>query len=140
MLINSGFRYGYFKRAGYDFIIRSDMDVFLTPLFGKWLPRHCNDFNVGGGAWWHEFSDKRLKQAANRLGLKYGGVRDLGSTWYSTPDQIRLVSYLTLFAITYLSIEEFTHVERQERIHNWPEWHYMVPITYSLRRIYLISL
>ena len=104
------------------------MDVFLTPLFGKWLPRHCNDFNVGGGAWWHEFSEKRLKQAANRLGLKYGGVRDLGSTWYSTPDQIRLVSYLTLFAITYLSIEEFTHVERQERIHNWPEWHYMVSI------------
>ena len=104
------------------------MDVFLTPLFGKWLPRHCNDFNVGGGAWWHEFSDKRLKQAANRLGLKPGGVRDLGSTWYSTPDQIRLVSYLTLFAITYLSIEEFTHVERQERIHNWPEWHYMVSI------------
>lgn len=81
---------------------------------------------MGGGAWSHKFNEKRLRQAANRLGLQYPGISDLGSTWYSTPDQIRLVSYLTLFAITYLSIEEFTHVERQELIQNWPEWHYKV--------------
>ncbi len=33
----------------YDFVLRSDSDVFLTPLFGKWIPRRCNDFVVGGG-------------------------------------------------------------------------------------------
>lgn len=38
--------YKYFKSAGYDFLIRSDMDVFLTPLFGNWLPKYCNDFYV----------------------------------------------------------------------------------------------
>jgi hypothetical protein len=38
--------YKYFKSAGYDFLIRSDMDVFLTPLFGSWLPKYCNDFYV----------------------------------------------------------------------------------------------
>lgn len=32
-----GFR--YFKTAKYDFLIRSDMDIFLTPFFGTWLPR-----------------------------------------------------------------------------------------------------
>ena len=28
--------YSYFKEANYDFLIRTDMDVFLTPLFAKW--------------------------------------------------------------------------------------------------------
>lgn len=43
--------YQYFKSAGYDFLIRSDMDVFLTPLFSKWLPNNCNDFYVGRGGY-----------------------------------------------------------------------------------------
>ena len=28
--------YEYFKLAGYDFLVRSDMDILLTPLFGEW--------------------------------------------------------------------------------------------------------
>ncbi len=104
--------YNYFKEAGYDFLIRSDMDVFLTPLFGKWLPRHCNDFYVGRGGFSTEFNDKKLKRIANNLGLKYASVKNLGSTWYSTPDQFRLVSYLTLFGMSYLSQEEFSPTER----------------------------
>ena len=28
--------YQYFKQAGYDFLIRSDIDSLLTPLFGQW--------------------------------------------------------------------------------------------------------
>ena len=31
--------YAHFKSAGYDYLIRSDMDVLLTPLFAKWLPK-----------------------------------------------------------------------------------------------------
>ena len=38
-------------KDSYDFLIRSDMDVFLTPLFGQWQPRACNDFYVGGGGY-----------------------------------------------------------------------------------------
>ncbi len=38
--------WNYFKLAGYHFLIRSDMDVFLTPLFDRWLPRNYNDFYV----------------------------------------------------------------------------------------------
>lgn len=43
--------YSYLSKAGYHFLIRSDMDVFLTPLFAKWLPRQCNDFYVGRGGY-----------------------------------------------------------------------------------------
>ena len=53
--------YSYFKQAGYNFLIRSDMDVFLTPLFGKWLPKHCNDFYVGRGGFNTPFNQIRLK-------------------------------------------------------------------------------
>ena len=38
--------WNYLKLAGYHFLIRSDMDVFLTPLFDRWLPRNYNDFYV----------------------------------------------------------------------------------------------
>ena len=31
--------YQYFKSAKFNFIVRSDMDVFLTPFFAKWLPK-----------------------------------------------------------------------------------------------------
>lgn len=43
--------YSYLTKAGYHYIVRSDMDVFLTPLFSKWLPRKCNDFYVGRGGY-----------------------------------------------------------------------------------------
>ena len=89
----------YFKSAGYDFLIRSDMDVFLTPLFAQWLPDNCNDFYVGRGGYSDAFNDKRFRRIASNLKLEYAGMTNLGSTWYSTPDQFRLVSYLTLFGI-----------------------------------------
>jgi hypothetical protein len=95
--------WNYFKSAGYNYLIRSDMDVFFTPLFGQWLPRNCNDFYVGGGGYSSDFNIKRLKRIASNIGFKYASVTNLGSTWYSTPDQFRLVSYLTLFGMAYLS-------------------------------------
>lgn len=89
--------YQYFESAGYDFLVRSDMDVFLTPLFAKWLPHNCNDFYVGHGAYSVDFNRRRLARVAEDLGLEYAWASNLGSTWYSTPKQFRLVSYLTVF-------------------------------------------
>ena len=125
--------YDYFKAAKYDFLIRSDMDVFLTPLFGTWLPRHCNDFVVGGGGFSTEFNNKRLKRVGQSLNLKYGEIWNLGSTWYSTPAQFRLVSYLTLFGMAYLSTEEFSQPEREGKlgVDLWPDWHYGVLLLYG---------
>lgn len=125
--------YKYFKSAGYDFLIRSDMDVFLTPLFAKWLPEHCNDFYVGRGGYSNEFNTNRLGRIAHNLGLEYAGSANLGSTWYSTPDQFRLVSYLTLFGMAYLSTEEFSSPEREGKlgVQLWPDWHYGVLLLYG---------
>lgn len=70
--------YEYFKTAGYDYLIRSDMDVFLTPLLAKWLPKNCNDFIVGGGAYSENFNRKRLKRIALDLMLEHVGADNLG--------------------------------------------------------------
>ena len=118
--------YEYFKRAKYDFLIRSDMDVFLTPMFAKWLPVHCNDFVTGGGGFSNGYNVKRLKRIAESIGLKSSSVWNLGSTWYSTPTQFRFVSYLTLFGMAYLTSEEFPEIQSQGKlgVQLWPEWHY----------------
>jgi len=118
--------YNYFRRAKFDFLIRSDMDVFLTPLFGQWVPPVCNSFVVGGGGFSTEFNNKRLKRIAQMLGMSYAEQWNLGSTWYSTPAQFRLVSFLTLFGMAYLSSEEFAQPEREGKlgVELWPDWHY----------------
>jgi hypothetical protein len=125
--------YAYFKSAGYDLLIRSDMDVFLTPTLANWLPRYCNDFIVGGGAYSNTFNRKRLHRIANDMHLKHGAWSNLGSTWISTPEQFRIVSYLTLIGMAYLAAEEFTEPERRGQVGttNWPEWHYGVLLLYG---------
>ena len=114
--------YEYFKSAGFDFLVRSDMDVFLTPFFAKWLPEYCNDFIVGGGAYSENFNRKRLKRVAETLNLGYVGADNLGSTWISNPEQFRIVSYLTLVMMMYISSEEFTRAEKEGKKSFWPYW------------------
>jgi hypothetical protein len=123
--------YDYFK--SYDFIIRSDMDVFLTPLFARWLPRYCNDFYVGRGGYSTDFNTKRFQRIAANLNFNYAGLENLGSTWYSSPSQMRLVAFLTLFGMVYLSNEEFSPPERDGKLGTllWPDWHYGVLLLYG---------
>ena len=125
--------YNYFEEAGYDYLMRSDMDVFISPFAGKWLPRYCNDFIVGSGGFSEDFNNKRLGRVANDLGLEYAYVKNLGSTWYSTPEQFRLVSYLTLVGMSYLSQYEFSEPEREGKVGGvlWPYWHFGVLLLYG---------
>jgi hypothetical protein len=132
--------YKYFK---FDFLLRTDMDVFLTPLFAKWLPLNCNHFITGRGAYSGDFNMKRIQKAAKNVNLKPDDVRNLGSTWYSTPNQFRIVSYLTLVSMVYLSNEEFSPTERKGKLAaiHWPDWHYGVVLLYgqNLAMNHLIS-
>jgi hypothetical protein len=54
------------------------MDVFLTPLFGKWLPKNCNDFYVGRGGYSNEFNQKRLRRISQNMKLQFGNKWNLG--------------------------------------------------------------
>ena len=96
----------------------------MTPLYAKWLPYNCNDFYVGGGGYSDTFNMKRLNRISSNLKLNYANVGNLGSTWYSTPEQIRLVSYLTIVSMLYLSNEEFSPPEKSfKEPLLWPYWY-----------------
>ena len=88
---------------------------------------------MGGGGYQNTFNTNRLRRIAKNLNLEYASECNLGSTWYSTPAQFRIVAYLTLVSMTYLSNEEFSSVERQSKlgILLWPEWHYGVLLLYG---------
>ena len=144
--------YEYLNSAGYDFLIRSDIDVFLTPLFSVWLPKHCNDFYVDHFKYSDAFNSRRLENVASYLKLNYSNITDFGTTWISTAHQLRLVGYLTLFGMVYLSNEEFSEAERQMKPIDklLPYWHYSVVHLYgqnlafnhliSSQRMYMIKL
>lgn len=126
--------YKFFKSSGYNFLIRTDIDVFLTPMFGKWTPKKCNDFYTGRGAYSEIFNMKRLRRVARRLGLSHAFEENFGSTWYSTPEQFRLASFLTVFTMAYIASEEFSLPEREGKlgVMLWPYWHYGVLSMYGL--------
>ncbi len=94
--------YEYFKSAGYDFLIRSDMDVFLTPMFAKWLPMNCNDFYVGRGGYSEDFNRKRLARVAKDLGLEYGGISNLGMSVSCRNSKLRTGSNILLLKRFYM--------------------------------------
>lgn len=60
-------------------------------------------------------------------------INFLGSTWYSTAQQFRLVSYLTLFGMIYLTREEFAVAQIEEKVGTmlWPDWHYDAVLFYG---------
>ena len=117
----------------YDFVVRSDLDVFLTPMFARWQTRLCNNFYVGRGAYSHTFNTKRLRRIAYNMGFQYKYMENLGSTWYSNPGNFRLGAYLTLMSMVYISNEEFSPTERQGKlgVEMWPYWHYGVLLLYG---------
>jgi hypothetical protein len=97
------------------------------------VPRRCNDFITGGGAYSTIFNNKRIGRAVRRIGLKYANEQNFGSTWYTTPTQTRLAAYLSLFGMAYLAAEEFSQPEREHKLGQilWPEWHWGVLSMYG---------
>jgi hypothetical protein len=109
------------------------MDVFLTPLFGKWLPRDCNDFCVGEGGYSSEFNEMRFKRIAKQLKFDYESTKNIGSTWYASPTQMRLAAYLSCLFMGFLAREEFTEPEKLDKLGSslWPDWYYNVLSMYG---------
>jgi hypothetical protein len=66
--------------AMYDYILRTDMDVFLTKNFGHFVP--FNDtLLVGKGAYSTRFNTVRLNRIAHDMNWLSANLTNLGSTW-----------------------------------------------------------
>ncbi|CAF3369907.1 unnamed protein product [Rotaria sp. Silwood1] len=74
----------YQSFAMYDYILRTDIDVFLTPYFGHFIP--YNDiFLVGRGSYSTAFNTGRLRRIAHHMNWLYANITNIGSTWYGPP-------------------------------------------------------
>ena len=77
--INTVFEYNA-SFSMYDFILRTDMDCFLTQNFALYVP-YNNSILVGRGGYSTEFNNKRLERIAHDMNWKYADKNSLGSTW-----------------------------------------------------------
>lgn len=66
--------------AMYDYILRTDLDVFLTPYFGRFVPLN-NTLIVGGGGYSTAFNTRRLRRIAANMNWQYANLTNIGSTW-----------------------------------------------------------
>jgi hypothetical protein len=64
----------------YDYILRTDMDVFLTKNFGRFVP-YKDMLLVGRGGYSHPFASARLRRIAKNMNWLYANLTNIGSTW-----------------------------------------------------------
>lgn len=72
---------GYPIYSYYDFILKTDIDVFLTRKFSNYIPNKSNTLFVGHGGYSTDFNTRRLRRIARDMGWKYQNWTNIGSTW-----------------------------------------------------------
>ncbi|CAM4803103.1 unnamed protein product [Rotaria magnacalcarata] len=122
----------YISFAMYDYILRTDIDVFLTRYFGRFVPFN-GTLLVGRGGYSTPFNTARLRRIAANMNWLYANITNIGSTWYGPPRLAQRIANFSLKAMVHLSKNEFTEPERQRKlgILLWPDWYYGVLLLYS---------
>lgn len=65
----------------YDWILKTDLDVFLTTPFAKFQPNISQTLYVGRGGYSTEFNTRRLGRIARDMNWNYHNLTNIGSTW-----------------------------------------------------------
>ena len=65
----------------YDFILKTDIDVFITKQFAKYIPITNTTLLVGQGGYSTQFNTHRLERIARDMNWEYQGTPNIGSTW-----------------------------------------------------------
>ncbi|CAM2722764.1 unnamed protein product [Rotaria socialis] len=123
---------GYWTFKMYDFVLRTDIDVFIYRHFATYIPQNCS-FITGGGGYGTDFNRRKLKRIAHDMGFAHLGISGMGSTWYGSPYDGYLVANQTLHGMLWLNQNEFAAPERESKLGTlmWPEWHYGVLLLYG---------
>jgi hypothetical protein len=65
----------------YNFILKTDIDVFVTKQFGKYVPGTNLTLLVGLGGYSTPFNTRRLGRIARDMNWRYKNLTNVGSTW-----------------------------------------------------------
>jgi hypothetical protein len=117
----------------YTYLLRTDLDCFITPGFSDWVLPDGVAIAVGKGGYGHENSNRHLSWLmTKKLGLEDGGMQNLGSTWMGYSDVMKAVARLTLATMNWLHTQEFSEYEKKGAgVDSWPYWHWPVILLYG---------
>ncbi|SPQ98043.1 unnamed protein product (mitochondrion) [Plasmodiophora brassicae] len=109
---------GRYRRLllSYSKLLRTDLDVFLTPSFFTWRPTR---FVTGRGAYstmW--YTQARLVGIAEKLGLRHRRAFCVGSTWFGDSKTVIALTNLTEHVARHFLDNEFGPDEEIV----WPKW------------------
>lgn len=109
---------------GYDYLLKSDLDTFLTPAWNKYYPEK---YAVGKGAYvYSKEVEQKIKKISYKFGLRHQGIHNIGSTQYGNSRLLRKVCGLSLSVAQHIMFEEF-----KEGPGKWPGWYQGVTLMYS---------
>ncbi|RHY83275.1 hypothetical protein DYB26_001113 [Aphanomyces astaci] len=116
----------------YDWVLRTDVDTFLTPAFATWRPPKMV---VGEGSYLGLgfTTGDRLASITSSLNLTTMNLDNVGSTWYGPTSLVRTCANLSMSVMQYLYANEFTDEEKSPEygIKGWPQWHIGVVSMYA---------
>lgn len=108
----------------YDQLLRTDVDVFLTPAWKRYWP---SDFTTGTGGYSNDdHVRENTRRIASRFGLVHRGIDNIGSTLYGPPALVRDVCELATDLCKYIRTVEFRDEEG-----SWPSWYAGVSLLYA---------
>jgi hypothetical protein len=108
----------------YDWVLRTDLDVFLTPNIMTFRPTQLVVAGQGGYSQL-EVTRGLLRDVAKDLHLQHLGLHHLGSTWFIRPATMLAAGPVITRSARYLLKHEFANVNHKTKrgvIHKWPEW------------------
>lgn len=108
----------------YEYVLKSDVDTFLTP---AWNQFHPTSFTCGQGL--YSNSDRvrdNCRLLAQRFGLNHHGRHNLGSTLYGNTQKVRAVG-----ALATTLCEHLLEVEFKADPGAWPDWYRGVSSMYA---------
>jgi len=107
----------------YDYVLRTDVDTFLTPAWNTYIP---NYYTVGRGGYSGEEVKGNIIRVARKFNTRHQGIHNVGSTHYGASNLVRDVCKLSVEIAYYLLTEEFAKKEGA-----WPGWYRGVTSMYS---------
>ncbi|MGE5474206.1 MAG: hypothetical protein ACM3UU_08315 [Ignavibacteriales bacterium] len=110
---------------GYEYILRTDLDTFLTPAWNTFYPAL---YTVGRGGYVNNDEVREnIKRISEHFGLKHKGIYNIGSSHYGSAFLVREVCRLALKVANYLITVEFKNQKGA-----WPGWYFGVITMYSM--------
>ena len=123
----------YSGTHAFTYVIRSDLDTFLTPGFSNWVLPDGKVIATGRGGYGSRNANLHLTWVMQkRLGLQNRNVGGVGSTWYGESRVMQATAKVCVTAMRWLHTQEFSEFEQfHAGTESWPNWHWPVMLLYG---------